>query len=549
MTTPWAKVKFRLRAVINDIEFLDVISWSANFELNNIPTAQLLVAVGREVRTQQAATIHNTVENLRIKVPAKVYMTAEQISTSADAQMQYPDKEFLVFDGYAVGTGWTRNYSEAQFVIHLVHWLDDLHASSTLSATCNPSNPSDFTFGAVFPALGINGGGGGDPNQDEPTWSATCDAARFISDVQLEQDLWGKVLHPWLTTIASQDRLEINPIGGAGISRGLNDRAKLALDRMTAGNKGQCIVNPLAMDLNGANGAAVANGVRSYIERESFSNWVHTTFWGKIVGEWGPQFMFSIVPRVSDAFPVARIVPLRDHYITIQGTEYNYGNVQSQLPQVLQAVGIMHPVEHTSGANMSSAEHQVRYAELCGWYSPPDTKDGMLLIKQAPGWISQVIPDNTGREATGAEGKVVATSSNPGAGAGQTGLDPGQAIRGVAQTDLMNRFAQHWYAIEATKGRTGNISGILRFDIAPGSSVKIIAVPEKFITKDKLAMPYFATITTVSIFVNAESQQAGTGFALAHVRSEVENSSDKTSVQRPPLYNTAWKGCGLLLEP
>lgn len=548
MATPWAKVQIRLRAVINDIEFLDVVSWSATFELNNIPTSQLMVAVGREVKTQQAATIHNAVQNLKIKVPAKVYITLTQIAGAPGIQLQYPDKEFLVFDGYAVGTGWTRNYSEAQFVIHLVHWLDDLHGSSMLSATSHPSNPADFTFGAVFPALGIDGAGGANPNADEPTWTATCDATRVISPTQLEEDLWGTVLHPWLTTIASQDRLDINPLGGAGVSRGLNDRAKAALARMTPGNKGKCVVEPLKMDLTGANGDAVANGVRSYLERETFSTWVHTTFWGKLVGEWGPQFMFSIVPRISDAFPVAFTGPLRETYITITGDEYNYSNVQSQLPQVLQAVGIMHPVEHNTGADMGPAAFPTSYAELCGWYNPGDTKDGMLLIKQAPGWISQVIPSDTSRASTGAEGKVVATASDPGAGAGPAGMDPGVAVKGVAQTDLMDRFAQHWYALETIKGRTGDISGALRFDIAPGSSIKVIAVPEKFITKDKLAMPYFATVTRVSFFVNAESQQAGTGFGLAHVRSEAENSSDKTSVARPPLYTNTWKGCGLSVE-
>jgi hypothetical protein len=547
--TPWAKLSLRLRAVINGIEFLDVVSWSATFELNNIPQAQLLLAVGRETTRQTAATIHQHVDGLKVKVPAQVYLKVERVSTSPGIAFDWPADEFIVFDGYAVGTGWTRNTSEAQFVVHLVHWLDDLHASSMLSATSHPSNPADFTFGAVFPALGVDGGGGADPNQGEPTWTATCDATRTISPTQLEEDLWGKVLFPWLTTIASQDRLDINPLGGAGVSRGLNDRAKKALARMQPGDRGAapkvCRVVPLAMNLGGANGDAVANGLRTYLERETFSTWVHTTFWGKLVGEWGPQLMFSIAPRIEDAFPVPFTGPLRQHFITILGTEYNYSNVQSQLPQVLQAVGIMHPVEHNTGADMGPAAFPVSYAELCGWFNPSNEPEGMLLIKQAPGWIGQVIPSDQARASTGAEGEVVATAAEPGIGKPGPGMDPGKAVKGVANTDLMDRFAQHWYALETIKGRTGEISGMLRFDICPGTSIRVIAVPEKFLAKDKLAVPYFATVTRVSYIVNAEAGQCGTAFGLAHVRTEPENSSDKTSVAGPPLYKTPWTGCSL----
>lgn len=543
--SPWQKVDIRLRAVIGGTEYMDCTAWNATFEMNNIPSGSLMLAVGRNIQTLQAATIHRTVGQLRIKIPAKVYLKITPTGGAAGVANEFTGIEFLCFDGYAVSSGWTRNRGEAQFVIHLLHWLDDLNASSMLSATSHPSNPADFTFGAVFPALGPNSGGGEDPAQTEPTWTATADATKTISDTQLSEDLWKQVLHPWLMTIAEQDRLDINPLGGAGVSRGLNDRAKKALDRMSGAAAG-CAVTPLGMDLTGANGEAVANGVRNWLQRESFGTWVHTTFWGKIVGEWGPAFMFSIVPRIEDAFPIPFTGPLREAFKTITPNDYDYANILTPMPQVLQAVGIVHPVQMYTGADMDPAAFPVGYSQLCGWYTPQDEPEGMLLFKEPPGWISEVIPESDySRKSTGAEGEVIGHAADPGVGADNDKLNPAAAVKGVAQTALMDRFAQHWYCLESIKGRQGELSGKLRFDIAPGSSIKIIPAKEKFIGEDDLSLPRFATVTRVSFMINAEAQQCGTSFGLAHVRTEAENESDKTSVARPPLYNAGWPGCAL----
>lgn len=546
MAEAWAKYKIRLRAEIGGQSYLDVVQWTATWELNNIPHGQLLLAVGRNFSTQQAATIHRTVDTLKTKMKAKVFLEVIPSGAAAGIVNEWPKGEFVVFDGYAVATGWRRSREEAQFVVHLLHWLDDLHGSSMLSATSHPSNPSDFTFGAVFPALGLNSSGGEDPAATEPAWTATCDATRSITNAVLEDDLWGAVLLPWLQTIASQDRLDVNPLGGAGISRGLNDRAKLALARMGQSDRGSCDVVKLAMDIGGADGNAIANGVRNYLTRETFSSWVHTTFWGKLVGEWGPQFMFSIVPRIEDAFPVPFTGPLRTPFKTILPSEYDFADVGSAMPQVLQAVGIFHPVQMYTGGDGGAAGFPKSYAQLCGWYSPEDEPEGLLLMKDPPGWITEIIPEiEQSRDSSGAEGDAIGTAAEPDVGKDIKGDDPAKAVGGVAQTTFMNRFAQQWYALESTKGRQGEMSGKLRFDLAPGSNVKIIPAKEKFIGDDDLSLPRFATITRVTCMINAESKVAGTGFGLAHVRTAAENTTDKTSVERPPLYKEGWPGCSL----
>jgi hypothetical protein len=551
----WAKYKIQLWAEVGGVIYNDVVQFSSTFAMNEIPTGSIMLAVGRNVRSLQPATIHQAAVEaqllgdalLQFKTPAKVYLKLTPQGSAGVPNDQ--EREFIIFDGYAVGTGWRRNRGEAQFVIHLLHWLDDLNASSMLSATSHPTSPADFAFSAVFPALGINTTGGVDPSKIEPSWTATCDATAAIGDTQLQTDLWGRVLYPWLETIAKQDRLNFNPPGGGGISQGLNDRALKALQRMAPGSSVGCKVTPLAMDLSGADGAVVANGVRAYLERETFSSWVHTTFWGKLIGAWGPEFMFSLVPRIEDAFPVPFTGPLRDTHIIIGPRDYDYANILSPMSQVLQGIGVVHPTQHNAGGNMSPGENQAGFSQLCGWYTPPGDHEGLLLFKQPPGWITEVIPEYaSSRDSAGAEGDPIGTASDPGTGKGPTTITPTEAINAVASTSFMNRYAQQWYALETIKGRQGEMSGKLRFDIAPGSSISIIPAREKFIIgggSPSAGLPYFATVTRVSTTLNSETQQAGTGFGLAHVRSGLENKSDKTSVAKPPLYQAGWKGCAL----
>jgi hypothetical protein len=98
------------------------------------------------------------------------------------------------------------------------------------------------------------------------------------------------------------------------------------------------------------------------------------------------------------------------------------------------------------------------------------------------------------------------------------------------------------------KGRIGEVSGKLRFDIAPGSSVRVETGRAKNIpaADDQLAQNMYATVMQVSYLVNAEAGQAGTAFTLAHVRTESENKADATSVEKPPMYKRAWRGAPMI---
>lgn len=554
----WGTYKIKLRALINDVSFTDIIQWSASFALNSIPVGTLALAVGRRVDTLQAATIHTLAANLSIKMPVQIFLTITQTGAAPGVFNQWPSGEFQVWEGYAMGTNWERAQGEAQFVIHLIHWLEDLNCSSAISATSHPNNPADFTFAAISPAMGpTSNAGGGEANNSDPTWIPMCDAQQALAQGDVPADLWMNCLQPWLVAIANEDRVNTAAIGGAGITaQEKNDAALAALKRMTNTAGAGCAYVPLALNMTGAEDSAVIAGLTSALTSETFESWVNTTLWGKLVGEWAPSFFFSIVPRILDARVIPFTGPLRQTWSTIRGVEYNYCARTSQLSQNLQAVGIYHSSQMLTGFNTRIAEYSqgVGFQRLAGWYSPPDADTkGLLLLKAPPNWLAAPVGAWLfSKDSTGAEGKVISTALDPGVGAGLPAgvAAPNQAIAGhTSPGGFFDRLAQQWFAMEMLKGCMLELSGMLRLDIAPGSNVQIECGAEQFIPgEDALTVPLFATVQQVSIVINSERQQAGTALSLAHVRTLQENNSDATSISQAPLYTTIWPGCTLADE-
>jgi hypothetical protein len=147
--------------------------------------------------------------------------------------------------------------------------------------------------------------------------------------------------------------------------------------------------------------------------------------------------------------------------------------------------------------------------------------------------------------STGGAGIKQSTIFDPAAGAHTPDRDQATPFANDLAA-LLDRYAHSLYCIEAIKGRQGTLSGPLRFDIAPGSTVRVEGASEAFIPGDQLGMPYFATVLRTTFVLDAESGQAGAAFHLAHIRNAAENFEDATSVPKHPLWDAAsFAGCVL----
>ena len=541
----YAVVRVRLEAKIGSHTFDDVVQYASGFAMNDIPTASIMVAVGRNVKTDKLATIHTAVNELRsVTMPAYVWLlvqTLDKMNASSGLEV-VSEKKILIFEGDAVGTGWQRSTTGAQFTIHILHWLARLNYTSAVSASSHPGNPSDWTYPAIHRAIGLGSGESTGTMAGDPSWVPMINKGS-INEAAL-RDIWGNALHSWMTHIANDDPVDLRLKGGqkGGGSVTVID----ALKRIGPNGDGK----PLNVELGGADAAIVAEGLRQALQAESGNSWINTTLWGKLIGEWSPAYWFAVIPRVSDAL----IVPFTgglsgDHWAKIGDEDYAQCDINAQLRQVLRAVGIVHPVTWQTGANLNAGAIAENRGGMCGWYQPEKLDQGMVLLKDAPSWLAQPLFESAfSLYSQAADGQGTVGTEVDDKQAGQ----PQKPERDLAETQkkqrgIMDNYAHQWYTIECLKGRTGELAGKLRFDIAPGSNIFVEAGSSRNVpqSEDGLAVDIYATVTRVTYVINAETQQAGTGFSLAHIRTKAENENEITSTAKPPLYTEAWRGAVL----
>jgi len=169
-----------------------------------------------------------------------------------------------------------------------------------------------------------------------------------------------------------------------------------------------------------------------------------------------------------------------------------------------------------------------------GCYDTGD-KMGVTLYIPAPRWLAGVSFAG-GPEASGLQQNTpVPTSTTPTATGPAAAPAPDPNIN-----QLYQAFAHSHYVASTLRGRTGPLSGKLRFDIAPGSIVQVHRDPELFLAGvDQLAQDYYACVSRVTIAINAEARMASTSFALSHMRTAAENDDDRYSVTAHPLFGSS----------
>ena len=535
MSTAVNTARVQLYANIGGVA-VDVSMFQCNYGMNSVPTGTLLLAAGRSMRDpSQISNAHAVLSDVSFQTPVEVYLSYRTLNKQSNYSLT-PDGDYLMFRGWATGCGYRRMYNQFGLAVDLTHWLSALTFSSMLGEGIHPGNPFQMSFPAVMQSPA-----------DMTSFSLFGhDLAWAFGDAtRLEKDFWGEALYPWLYSLAATEHLnftdlalQIGRIDDSGIIR-------WALSQFRGG--------PLCMNLSGSAGGAAALAISQQMSQMSlspsgeFSGLANTTFWDKLIGELGPTFMFSIIPYPS----MARVVPFipgLQSYWDPWGVGYTFPardsagvTISAVMPRTIRAVGLLAGNGSNTGASRDPGG--VNFHQLGGWYD--SRRQGMIMIRQAPSFLADAPVSSQSIYSTGIwDGLKSNAFAHPGAG-GYPPLPfrwtPPDYIQ--ANQGLLDRLAQSLYASEMLQHRVGTFYGPLRFDVSPGSTVKFEA-PIGDYTADFLprGQAFHATVTGVSYMLDANSSRAGTGYQLAHVRTEAENQSSDTSVAQHPLYYNWWVG-------
>jgi len=473
----------------------------------------------------------------------------------------------IVFDGYVTGLGYARSQSQVEFRVGLLHWLSDLHFSSSLSNQSHPGNPARFRWAACFNLQQL---------QSQTVAShfvSDTTATEFFQPVKLTKDFWSRSLHQFFCALSKVDLLEPGSgqcwgAAGAGGAHPANEAALGALQRIEC-NLGLLPGNPqesipatlfdappdagavvefvgdipeigakskyhVPLALRTSEGMdEVSRAIATWCRSQSLDSYARTTLWDQLVGSLAPQFKFAVIPKVHTAQIVPVVAALREVYTTL--SDISSFSMRNQVIRPLRAVGVTaSTVMYASMSNKS----EPAWRSLGGCYSAPGVTKGMTRFINPPAWLSQVPASRETAVRAISSANVLPTAQNR-----------DKAIKSDSPTAVqtyLDRYARSKYIEEALRGRWAAVQSRARFDIAPGSTVLIPGVRDMHLPDDASSEDIIGRVVQVQGSISAQGKQAGTQFQLDHLRTRKENEADATSSAEHPLYTEVFAGAPLL---
>lgn len=524
----WTTVDITARLVIKDVEY-SVEMASLTYQLNTIPRAVFTVSLGRDPTGKPSAAHSAKFKNGDL---VKFYATITRRDGSGEDKW-IPKGERLLFEGQYKGCQPHRSSGAAKLLVSAQGWLVDMDGSAATSAMSHPQNPGQFNYRAVHEFTGAGG----------VAWTPFTSLGK-VTPATLSSDFWGDALLPWFQELTELDRINTEELSFLQVSGG-NTAAAAALKRFTTSD-GNYV--PLALDFQGAESQAISESIWNNIQAESFESIAQQTLWGKLL-QLASLYMFAVVPRVEDALVVPYIPGLQSAWKhAIKAGDYDVSDAPQEVEQDLLGVGVLCGVKMTSGADMrpNSSDGMDRFG-VGGWYSPPNAR-GLVKLQQGPPWLTNVAAsDRYASFAVGDGVKPISTAQSPGVGDLNAVIMSPDTLRQQTKS-LLDAYAKSLYVYERLRLSQLALVGKPRFDIAPGSTVKIEGVGEPFVQKDVLGQDLYGDVLRVSILLDAEAKKAQASFNIGHVRTADENSEPGVSIERHPFWNGVWKGAGLLKE-
>jgi hypothetical protein len=548
MAEPYVRSEFKLIADIDGIIFKDVVGISATFGLNSIPTATLHVASGHAVGGARDggnfATIHYALSQLKPRTKAKVTLTVKTNDGQIDKMM--PDGDYVIFEGYYAGIGYQRSVSNSTYTIHLLHWIDDLNCSSMLNGNWFQGAPHDLAQSAS--SFAASGGGGSGYANIAPVVDLQSE---LINKGNMEGDLWAKVIKPIFEKVADMPHVHVQDgsgnVGGGGaggIGGGDNKAAQDALKKMPGLAP---IPGILPMALGDLDELVISYSANMGISHLLLNGIAYNSFWSKLIGELGASFLFGVSPGVEFANVIPYFGGLSTPWRTIAADEYNYASFNCNVASLIESVNIFYAQQSSSGYDRGGeAPTPMTYYTPWGLF-PEKNQDfrGQILVRDPPAWISNPTPQAPMTPGTTIVPNGCSHTPQHGSGTPTGGaMTAPEAEQNIKSSGVLTRYCEHWFKSAVLGQRSGELSGKLRFDIAPGSTIKI-QTPNSALGDES---DMYAMVTQVSYVINAEQHVAGTSFSLTSIRTDTENYDNNLTAATPPMYKTAWSGGPLTIK-
>lgn len=512
---------------------------SITYGLNDIPTASAQIALGRDARTGDDSSVYAQVNAIKQMAEAEIRILGAlgdfTSSGTNGARQQFPFAPgTTIFKGYVSGLTYRRSAGRVTMIINFVNQLFDLSASSGGSKDVVPGAPHSFMQSTMEEG----------PGGIHYTHGATK-LSGILPD-QIKTDFSNAIVES-LKYIADNNQLQTNDAElwcGRSIidEREANNRALNVIEQFgdwqgiaTFSNSGYMApyasACPLLLHTNGYQLAA------KVISDQIGMSLASTSMWGMLVNSVLPGFGAGIIPMARGAILAPCLPMARQHQATIFPEDYADFNLSAQSQRPLYGVGVM--ANYVMGTLTDKDPKQCVGATFVAKADDGSPiNDGMWLFVNAPPWLE----DYTNFDPKAATGdadvvKVLSDVSHDAVGVDKIAVDRDVGAEVTDWNEGMSKYAQMMYATQALRGREGTLVGKLRFDIAPGTTIKISSEGNQLSAGvDTLATDMLGFVARVTISINAEQASAVTTFELTNLRTAKENETDRFSLEEHPFF-------------
>jgi hypothetical protein len=358
---------------------LAVAQFTAAWAANEVPTASVMLPVGRDVKTRKKAEIHEFVGSLRQMEKATVWFRP---SGEFDRDVTWPNERVKIFDGFFTGFAYRKVSGRINVICNLLHWAAALSFSSALTKNSHPINPVSLNTAAVLQSLSNPGAAKGN-NVSEAIIQQHC-----VDDVRA--DLWVAIKKTFcgLANVAAMVPSTTGAIEGSGQVQ-KNDVALAALNRIEGPapgcNRPYKYGVPLKIESEGV--PTIEDAIASGLGITLLESYAGTTFWDKLIGDFCPSYGMAFVPMVDTAIVVADTPAYNGAYWKeITSDDYDSYDMSKELHRPLRAVVVSPSLTSHTGLDQQG-KPALPFAGGAFAEDSVSAADGMVMYIDPPTWL------------------------------------------------------------------------------------------------------------------------------------------------------------------
>lgn len=541
------QITLKLRIFDNDTgeEFLlPVAECTLAFAVNSIPTCVAHVALGHDLSTEYL----NVPVNRRMRSLMKRYQTCQiigKITGDIYGIYQWPEETQILFEGRITAISDSLLPDGVAMKVNIMHWLGDLSGVSIIASHANvfdprlPQNP----IGYYTPGSGVT-----DAQERKLGGIGTLVEATLLSELNIGSDVWGMGIKRIIANILNNPNYAAFNFNLCGEELNLpTEDLKLAVQRIE-GPTGKEAASPLSSpyskwtgpvvfdDGSDYNRKIIAGNIARTLKHQPINAIMRTDAWTMLVEQWLPELHLMLVPKIDSAMVVPSLPVVRQPYCqSISSNDIINIDGNRSVNRTYRGVGLISTMETPTRV----IDGQFATQPVC-WYPDPKPESGQMLYKTVPSWLNNLLPSawtikNMQRGRTVFNGAVKNEDD--------AAKDDEEATTAV--NAILEDYARLTYATHNMGNNTVILTGRLRFDICPGSTVRIDASRRSGSGMLAVNPQIQGLVTHVTVTISAPALKGLTQFQIQHVRTLEENDRDDVTLDNHPLYYKPFYGAPL----